>query len=289
MFPYPALVNNDRIFMFAWTIPLKPQRTYFIWPVDPLAPITRAPVKGHWSPPSPSPLTYTNSIDTETSLRWASTSVFFHWLPLSLSHLTFLPLCCWSFLRNVLVRQVVVLTGDVAWLDISFPSSVASLSPIISLLTSPGERWTIAFICVIFPHALSVFFQSIYLGFVGFDSLNHSAVSRTPNWVFIRTYWCLKVFALILIHQVLSLILSSRFFLCFLFICLWDNEQTLMAGLHCLKDVLKRAFWKLSFFFPPSIRAQSYLMLSFPSLHPSLSSSLSLSPSLSLCWCTPGH
>lgn len=50
-----------------------------------------------------------------------------------------------------------------------------------------------------------------------------------------------------------------------------------MAGLHCLRDVLKRAFWKLSFFFPSSIRAQSYLMLSFPSLHPSLSFSLSFS------------
>lgn len=83
--------------------------------------------------------------------------------------------------------------------------------------------------------------------------------------------------SLVLIHQVLSFILSSHFFLCFLFICLWNNEQTLTAGLHCLKDVLKRAFWKLSFFFPSSIRAQSYLMLSFPSLHPSLSFCFSFS------------
>ncbi len=269
LFQYPALVNNNRIFMFAWTISLKPQRTYFIWPVDPLAAITRVPVKDHWSPPSPSALTYTNSLDTKTSLRRASNSVFFHWLPLSLSHLTFLPLCCWSFLRNVLVRQVVVLTGGVAWLDISYSSPVASLSSIISLLTSPGERWTTAFICVIFPHALSVYVL-VYT-----DSLNHSAVSRTPNWVFIRTYWCLKVFTLILIHQVLSLMLSSCFFLCFVFVCLWDNEQTLMAGLHCLKDVLKRVFWKLSFFFPPY---QSSIILNavFP-LTPSISVILSLS------------
>lgn len=41
--------------------------------------------------------------------------------------------------------------------------------------------------------------------------------------------------------------------------------------------MLETLFLALGVFCPPSIRAQSYLMLSFDSLHPSLSSSLSLS------------